>query len=250
MAETEQRFVLHARSRNVASIIGYPVGGGLVLLAIAGIPWASGGTGDDWCLLVTFAGFGLFVLWGAWSTKRRRIEVTELTVTVVQPFSRYEMPWSALVDIELDNAMSNGGGIYSLAFVTPTDRIVAQVPAGGQRVMTELRDRILRARDASIANQAQVGNELPTNDEVPPAAEVAVKGPAAVGRAIGDRRIGRSTVRDVFQWALIVALVFWVGLPVVFIYVLDGIAGDWLTDHVAFWDELIGFYDWLPQPGD
>jgi hypothetical protein len=37
------------------------------------------------------------------------------------------------------------------------------------------------------------------------------------------------------------------GLQVIFILVLDALAGDWLIDHVPFWDELIGFYDWLWQ---
>jgi hypothetical protein len=33
------------------------------------------------------------------------------------------------------------------------------------------------------------------------------------------------------------------GLGALIILVLDLILGDWLVDHVAFWDELMGFYD-------
>ena len=36
MAETEQRFTLHARSRKVARIIGYPAGLGLLVAAVFG----------------------------------------------------------------------------------------------------------------------------------------------------------------------------------------------------------------------
>jgi hypothetical protein len=45
MAETEQRFTLHARSRRIARIIGYPAGLGLLVAAVSsrsvipGIGW-------------------------------------------------------------------------------------------------------------------------------------------------------------------------------------------------------------------
>ena len=167
VAETEQRFVLRARSRIVTSVIGYPLGGCLAVLGIVGIPYAVfEGAGNDWTLFAGFAGFGLVILWNVWATNRRRIMVTEQMVTVVQPFSRYEMPWSALSNIELDTQMTKGW-YYQLTFVTPTDRIVAQAPAGGRRVMTELRDRILRARPESPTNQVQAGDESPANDASP-----------------------------------------------------------------------------------
>jgi hypothetical protein len=37
------------------------------------------------------------------------------------------------------------------------------------------------------------------------------------------------------------------GLPAIFIRSLDArpLVGDWLTDHVPFWDEVTDFYDWL-----
>jgi hypothetical protein len=41
-----------------------------------------------------------------------------------------------------------------------------------------------------------------------------------------------------------VAVNFVFGLGLI-IFVLDLILGDWFVDHVAFWDEPIGFYDWL-----
>ena len=45
VAETEQRFVLHARSRNIARIIGYPAGLGLLAAAVFG-PF--GDISGDW----------------------------------------------------------------------------------------------------------------------------------------------------------------------------------------------------------
>lgn len=48
------------------------------------------------------AGSGVSILLWTWSVSRRRIEVTEQTVTVVSTFRRHEVPWSALSDIELD----------------------------------------------------------------------------------------------------------------------------------------------------
>jgi hypothetical protein len=53
MAETEQRFTLHARSRKVARIIGYPAGLGLLAAAVFG-PF--GDTSGDWFLLRPICG--------------------------------------------------------------------------------------------------------------------------------------------------------------------------------------------------
>jgi hypothetical protein len=44
---------------------------------------------------------------------------------------------------------------------------------------------------------------------------------------------------------LVVALAFLFGFGIILIFVLDALAGDWLIEHVPFWDELIGFYEWL-----
>jgi hypothetical protein len=52
-------------------------------------------------------------------------------------------------------------------------------------------------------------------------------------------------VREWLELAFIAAFIVLLGLPVIFILVLDALAGDWLIDHVSYWDELIGFYDWL-----
>jgi hypothetical protein len=95
MAETEQRFTLHARSRKIARIIGYPAGLGLLVAAVFG-PF--GDTSGDWFLLRPICGlFGLIILLWAWATdRRRRIEVTEQHVTVVNSFSRYVVAWHEL----------------------------------------------------------------------------------------------------------------------------------------------------------
>ena len=87
MAETEQRFTLHARSRNIARVIGYPAGLGLPAAAVF---YPFGDTSDGWVgrAFCTIVGLGT-LLW-TWSMdRRRRIEVTEQQVTVVNSFSRY-----------------------------------------------------------------------------------------------------------------------------------------------------------------
>ena len=45
MADTEQRFTLHAQSRNIARIIGYPAGLGLLAAAVF---FPFGDTSDAW----------------------------------------------------------------------------------------------------------------------------------------------------------------------------------------------------------
>jgi hypothetical protein len=62
VAETEQRFVLHARSRNVARIIGYPAG--LFLLALGpAVIFGVGDLGDlGWGIFITAT--ALFTLLG------------------------------------------------------------------------------------------------------------------------------------------------------------------------------------------
>jgi hypothetical protein len=74
MAETEQRFTLHARSRKVARIIGYPAGLGLLVAAVFG-PF--GDTSGDWFLLRPICGLvGLLICRTTHATPRRieRIE--------------------------------------------------------------------------------------------------------------------------------------------------------------------------------
>ena len=154
MVETEQRFTLHARSRKIARIIGYPAGLCLLAAAVFG-PF--GDTSSDWFLLRPICGlFGLLTLLWAWSTdRRRRVEVTEWQVTVVNTFSRYVVAWHELSDIEFERIENQAGGTayHRLAFVTPSRRIVAEAPAGSERVLMKVRDRILHARELSPKEQ-------------------------------------------------------------------------------------------------
>ena len=101
MADSSQRFVVRARSRHFVRFIGFPVGGFLVVMAVSRIPFMFG-TEDELALWGIIAGSGVSILLWTWSVSRRRIEVTEQTVTVVSTFRRHEVPWSALSDIELD----------------------------------------------------------------------------------------------------------------------------------------------------
>ena len=65
MAETEQRFTLHARSRKIARIIGYPAGLG-VLVAAVFFPF---GDTQDRLVVGIICGFvGLLTLAWAWAT--------------------------------------------------------------------------------------------------------------------------------------------------------------------------------------
>jgi hypothetical protein len=78
--------------------------------------------------------------------RRRRVEVTEQQVTVVNAFSRFVVAWRELSDIEFERIENQAGGtaFHRLAFVTPTKRIVAEVPAGSRREMMKARDVFCR----------------------------------------------------------------------------------------------------------
>jgi hypothetical protein len=238
MVETEQRFTLHARSRNMARIIGYPAGLGLLAAAVFG-PF--GDTQDRWVVGTICALFGLITLLFTWSVdRRRRIEVTEWQVTVVNTFSRYVVAWHELSDIEFERIENQAGGTayHRLAFVTPSRRIVAEAPAGSERVLTKVRDRILHARELSPKEQqSEVG--------------IAVEGAAVVADRLGARlsklpRLKGSLAFTVVVLSVAFTVVF--GIGALIILVLDLILGDWLLYHVAFWDELIGFYEYMAGP--
>lgn len=158
--ETEQRFILRWRHRNLVRFIGYPVGGFLVLVAISGIPSVFS-TGEYWGLWAWIAGLGVSLLVWAWFVGRIRVEVTEQKITVVNPITRYEVPWSVLYGIELAVSAADASGDparhqYCLDFVTPTKEIIHPLmPRGSLRRMTQIRARILRARGQSLANEPQ-----------------------------------------------------------------------------------------------
>jgi hypothetical protein len=232
MVETEQRFTLHARSRKIARIIGYPAGLGLLAVAVV---FPFGDTQDRWVVGTICALFGLITLLFTWSVdRRRRIEVTEWQVTVVNSFSRYVVAWQELSDIEFEEIQNQGGGTayHRLAFVTPGRRIVAEAPAGSERALMKVRDRILHARELSPKEQqSDVG--------------IAVEGAAAVADRLGARLSKFPRLKEglIFTGAvLLLAVSFVFGIGALIIFVLDLILGDWLADHVAFWDELIGFF--------
>jgi hypothetical protein len=158
LMETAQRFVVHARSRTIARIVGYPAGVGILVAAALIDFGATTLPGDPlgWRGIFVFWGLGT-LLW-TWSVDRRkRIEVTEQTVTVVNTTSRYQVPWSALTDVEIDVVENNAGGTayHRLVLVTLSRRITAEAPAASRDHMMKLRARILRARDQSLAHAAR-----------------------------------------------------------------------------------------------
>jgi hypothetical protein len=184
MAETEQLFTLHARSRNIARIIGYPAGLGLLVAAVF---FPFGDTEEKWVGRVLCAVFGLGTLVWTWSMdRRRRVEVTEWQVTVVNSFSRYVVAWHELSDIEFERIQNQAGGTayHRLAFITPSRRIVAEAPAGSERELMKVRDRILHARELSPHEpQSDVG--------------IAVEGAAAVADRLGARLSKFHDLREV-----------------------------------------------------
>jgi hypothetical protein len=262
MVETEQRFTLPARSRNIARIIGYPAAFGLLAAAVF---FPFGDTQERWIGRFFCALFGLLILVWAWATdRRRRIEVTEEHVTVVNSFSRYVVAWHELSDIEFEEIQTEGGwtAYYRLAFVTPSRRIVAEAPAGSlpnpkdyarrahrgedgtqapaprSSELMKVRDRILRARELSL-------NE-PQSDVGQSDVGMTVEGAAVVADRLGARLSKFPRLKGGLAYTVVVlsaafTLVFVIG-PLITL-VLELILGDWLADHVAFWDELFGFYE-------
>ena len=99
--------------------------------------------------------------------------------------------------------------------------------------MLKVRDRILHARELSPSEPQSDGG-------------IAVEGAAAVADRLGARlsKFPRLKGSLVFTGlVLLIAVNFVFGLGALIILGLDQIMGDWLLDHVPFWDELIGFFD-------
>lgn len=233
MAETEQRFVVHTSNRKFARVAVYPAGLFLVVAAIF-IP-------VDEPMKFVAALIGLpFLMW-SWSVdRRRRVEVTEENVTIVNILSRHEVPWSELTDIEIDfEENDKGTDYYYLAFVTPSRRIRANMPYANGDELSKVRARILRAREPS-ANQAQSDGRAAVGAQLERPRRT-VRQLLAPGAQLEPKR----TVRQWLELAVMAGFIVLFGLPVIFILVLDALAGDWLVDHVSYWDELVGFYDWL-----
>jgi len=241
VAETAQRFVVHAESRRFARVVGYPIGLALLVAAFF-IP-------DDRAGLRLFAavvGPG-FLIW-SWSHDRRHVEVTEQKLTVVNTFSRHEVPCTELTDIEIDRERNfdnpRGPDEFYLALVIPGRRIRADIPYLDEYELTKVRARILRAREVS-ANEARPDAQAAATGQ--PERAISIDRSTRRGRRAAAGTTGRPhrTVGDWLQLALLVAVVFVIGLPAISILVLDALAAGWLIGHLPFWDELIGFYDWL-----
>jgi hypothetical protein len=173
MAETEQRFTLHARSRKSRAS------------SATRLDWAysrrrsssrsviprSGGWEEP---SARSSGWHLAVDWSM--DRRRRVKVTEQQVTVVNSFSRYVVAWHELSDVEFERIENQAGGTayHRLAFVTPSRRIVAEAPAGSERELMKFRDRILHAHELSPNEpQSDVG--------------IAVEGAATLADRLGAR---------------------------------------------------------------
>jgi hypothetical protein len=231
VAETAQRFVVYPAKRKFARFAAFPAGLFLVVAAIL-IP-----TDDPTKFVAAVIGLPI-LMWSSTVIWRRRVVVTEQNVTVVNDFSRHEVPWSELTDIEIQIVKDSQGTDYFLAFVTPTRRIRASMSYDNEDEPSKVRARILEARDP-LAHPR--GRWVPKRPDDPEPVESDVQGAAATDQSGRRPR----TVRDWLLFALVWTFAIFLGLPVIFALVLDALAGDWLIDHVPFWDELIGVYDWL-----
>jgi hypothetical protein len=108
------------------------------------------------------------------------------------------------------------------------------VPAGSRRELMKVRDRILQARGQSLPDE-------PQSD-----VRIAVTGAAVVANRLGARLSKFPRLKGGLEFTVLVLLLagaFMFGVGALIIVVLDLILGDWLVEQVAFWDELIGFYD-------
>ena len=156
------------------------------------------------------------------------MEVTEQSITVVKIFSRDEIPWSELTEIEIDYEIVDDAMEYYLEFVT-------RAPIRGSRRIRP--GAIYTTRDEAEKVRARIlrTREPLTNDVASDAHAVATEDAGGRRRTLGEWLV----------LALVVASAFLFGFGIILIFVLDALAGDWLIDHVPFWDELIGFYVWL-----
>jgi hypothetical protein len=154
------------------------------------------------------------------------------------------IPWRDLAAIEFkgvdSEAMSNM--YYNLVFQRHDgSQVTADAPGGGIRpgeYLFELRERLLAMQSAAGEDQ-----EVDREDSWPAyPAESHVQG-AATGQP--KRRF--QTVRKWLLLAFVGVSIVLTGLPAFLIVVLDAlpVIGDWLTNHVPFWDEVTDFYDWL-----
>jgi hypothetical protein len=108
VTETEQRFILRRVIGNSrASSDTRSVGSWW--WAISGVPPVPSSE-DDLDLWIV-AGLGVCILLWTWFVDwRLRVKVTEQKVTVVNLFSRYELPWSTLNYVDLGTIGSHSGG--------------------------------------------------------------------------------------------------------------------------------------------
>jgi hypothetical protein len=158
--------------------------------------------------------------------------------------------WRDLAAIEFkgvdSEAISNM--YYTLVFQRRDgSRVTADAPGGGIRpgeYLFELRERLLAMRSAALGYRQRGEDQEGDREDSWPAypAESHVQ-----GAATGQPKRRSRTVRDWLLLAFVGTFVVLTGLPAIFILVLDALPliGDWLTDHVPFWDEVTDFYDWL-----
>jgi len=171
-------------------------------------------------------------------------------VVVRNMFRATSIPWHELAAIEFKGVDSEAISdmYYQLIFQRHDgSRVTADAPGGGARpgeYLFELRERLLAMRSAALGYRQRGEDREGDREDSWPAypAESHVQ-----GAATGQPKRRSRTVRDWLLLAFLGAFVVLTGLPAFLIVVLDALPliGDWLTDHVPFWDEVTDFYDWL-----
>jgi hypothetical protein len=146
---------------------------------------------------------GLWFLMWSWSVdRRRRVEVTDEHITVVNVFSSHVVPWTELINVRVSHEYGDKTpDQYFLIFVTATQPIHANMPYDDGDELLRVRARILqRGEPLSIYATPEV--QAAGNSDAEPR-----------HRAVRQHR----TVR---QWRLLtVALAVIVLFPVIYILV-------------------------------
>jgi hypothetical protein len=116
-------------------------------LAVAFLPGAFSLWGDLWYAFIVLGAPIVVVFMAMRELVHAHVEVSEDGVTVVNSWSTYRIPWSAIDKVELG---PTGYGSFQLVFTTPDEVITAKMPSGLASPtggMVELMNRIVTYRD-------------------------------------------------------------------------------------------------------
>jgi hypothetical protein len=157
--------------------------------------------------------------------------------------------WSELASIEFKGVDSESGIMYYQLVFRRHDgsRVTAEAPGSGTEpgeYVFELRERLLAMRSAALGYPQRGEDQEGNSDDSWPA----YPAESHLQSAQTDQpKRWSETVRDWLLLVFVAVFILFAGLPALLILVADDlpVVGDWLTDHVPFWDEVTNFYHWL-----